>query len=282
MDSKLANPLHKYFRQPAIYLKLPSGGQYWPEDAIKLPVNGEIPVYPMTTRDEITLRTPDALINGAGVVSVIHSCCPDITDAWRMPSIDVDAVIIAIRIASYGNTMSFTSQCPKCSTIHDYGLDLQQTLSRIRMPDYHIPANVEGLKIKLYPQPYFATNQSNQIQFEQQKLIQAIQDTELSDEIRSVEIKKHMEKIVELGILNLTNSTEYIEMPDGTRVDNKEHLIEFYSNCSSSISKQVNEHLVEFNRVGAVPSLPVNCTECNHPFEIEITFDFASFFEEGF
>ncbi len=33
-----------------------------------------------------------------------------------MPSIDVDATLIAIRIASYGNQMDFTSQCPHCKT----------------------------------------------------------------------------------------------------------------------------------------------------------------------
>ena len=55
------NPLAKHFRQPAIYLQLPSGGKYWPDGSIDLPLNGQIPVYPMTTRDEISIRTPDAL-----------------------------------------------------------------------------------------------------------------------------------------------------------------------------------------------------------------------------
>jgi len=29
-----ANPLQKYFRQPKIYIKLPSGGQFYPEGAL--------------------------------------------------------------------------------------------------------------------------------------------------------------------------------------------------------------------------------------------------------
>ena len=77
------NPLTKFFRQPAIYLKLPSNGAFWPNDAIELPLTGEIPVYPLTTKDEIILRTPDALLNGEGVVEVIQSCCPSIKDAWQ-------------------------------------------------------------------------------------------------------------------------------------------------------------------------------------------------------
>ena len=59
-----ANPLKQYFRQPAIYLRLPTGGKYWPPGSIELTHNGEFSVYPMTAIDEITYRTPDALFNG--------------------------------------------------------------------------------------------------------------------------------------------------------------------------------------------------------------------------
>ena len=52
------NPLSQYFRQPAIYIKLPSQGSYYPPGALEMPENGEIPVFPMTAIDEITYRTP--------------------------------------------------------------------------------------------------------------------------------------------------------------------------------------------------------------------------------
>ena len=101
-----SNPLAKHFRQPALYVKLTSNGSFWPDGSLDLPVTGEIPIYPMTTKDEITLRTPDALINGTSVVKVIESCAPNIKDAWKMPTVDVDSTLIAIRIASYGPKMA--------------------------------------------------------------------------------------------------------------------------------------------------------------------------------
>lgn len=282
MDQKPSNPLTKHFRQPAIYLKLPSGGQFWDEDAIRLPMNGEIAIYPMTTRDEITLRTPDALMNGAGVVSVIQSCCPDIINAWRMPSIDVDAVIIAIRIASYGDVMTFNSRCPQCSEIHDYGLSLQQVLSRIRMPNYEELVDLDGLKIKLYPQAYFNLNEGNILQFEEQKLMQAIQNTDLPEEQRSVEIAKQVERIVTVNIKTLTSSTEYVQLDDGTQVADKEFLREFYTNCSGHVTKSVQEKLAKLNSEGAVKPMHVACESCSKEFDIQVTFDYASFFDNGF
>ena len=53
------NPLAKHFRQPVMYIKLPSQGRWWANNAIEIPVTGEIPVYAMTARDEITFKTPD-------------------------------------------------------------------------------------------------------------------------------------------------------------------------------------------------------------------------------
>ena len=80
------NPLKGYFRRPSIYIKLPSGGNYWPQGMLEMPENGELPVYPMTAIDEITYRTPDALFNGQALVDVIQSCIPAIKNAWAIPS----------------------------------------------------------------------------------------------------------------------------------------------------------------------------------------------------
>ena len=55
------NPLKQYFRQPAIYIRLPSQGKNYPEGSLNMPPTGELAVYPMTAIDEITYRTPDAL-----------------------------------------------------------------------------------------------------------------------------------------------------------------------------------------------------------------------------
>ena len=108
------NPLSGHFRQPAVYLQLPSRGQFWAPDSIDMPANGELPVYPMTAIDEITYRTPDALFNGQAVINVVQSCVPAIKDAWKIPNRDLNTLLVAIRIASYGHEMELTSTCPAC------------------------------------------------------------------------------------------------------------------------------------------------------------------------
>ena len=133
------NPLKQYFRQPAIYLRLPSQGQHYPMGAINMTVSGEIPIFPMTAIDEITYRTPDALFNGTAVVNVIQSCVPNIVDPWAIPSIDVDAILVAIRIASYGHNMEIETGCPGCKSTNTYGLDLRSVLDQLKSADYSAP-----------------------------------------------------------------------------------------------------------------------------------------------
>ena len=64
------NPLQKYFRQPKVFIKLPSGGIYSKPGTIQGDA-GNVPVYGMTGMDEIIVRTPDALLSGESTATVI-------------------------------------------------------------------------------------------------------------------------------------------------------------------------------------------------------------------
>jgi hypothetical protein len=281
-NSSNINPLSKHFRQPAIYITLTSEGQYWRDGTLDLPVNGKIPVYPMTTRDEITLRTPDALIDGTSVVNVIQSCCPNIKDAWAMPSVDVDSTLIAIRIASYGQTMSITSSCPQCGEDHDYDIDVSQSLSDIEMPDYNKLVDVgHQLKVKLRPMTYRQVSQSGNILYEQERLIQALNDPDVTEEIRKAKYDEHIKKMIDIGIANITNCTEYIVTGEGDKVTDQKFIQEYYTNSESAVVKKLQDHLAKFGDIVGIKPVATVCTGCEKNFDISIDFDYASFFGPG-
>ena len=86
------NPLNKYYRQPSIYITLPTKGRYYSADVYTPTQTGEIPVLPMTAKDEIAFKTPDAMLNGQATVDVIKSCCPNILNPWQLTNYDLDTV----------------------------------------------------------------------------------------------------------------------------------------------------------------------------------------------
>ena len=281
MDTKPLNPLAGHFRQPAIYINLPSRGQWWPEGTLELPVNGDIPVYPMTSKDELLLRTPDALMNGAGVVGVMQSCCPNILNAWKMPGVDVDAVLIAIRIASYGHQMDFGSTCPHCKEANDYAIDLHTIADSIKCPDFSDPVSVDGLDITLKPQYYFTVNQENQIRFEEQRIMNLIVDENTDYTEKERLFKESMQKLEALNLDSVVNSTAYIQMADGIRVTDLNFLREFYENSASGVARAVRAKLEAMAEVANIKPVSVTCNDCSQPFNITITFDYSSFFDLG-
>lgn len=281
MHTKPLNPLAKHFRQPAIYFKLPSNGSYWKEGSLDLPITGELAVYPMTARDEITLRTPDALLNGQGVVDVIQSCIPSIVNAWDMPSVDVDASLVAIRIASYGQTMELDAKCPHCNEEHKYGVDLTMVLPTMRCPNYSKKIEAGTLKIKLKPQNYFSSNQTDQLRFEEQRIVQALSDENVPEDTRVAEFGKHMKKIVDLNIKILLDSTDYIETDDGTIVTDKPYISEFYNNCETTTVQMIQDRLREYAQEAEFKPMETACNSCQKGFVIPLTFEYSRFFANG-
>ena len=130
------NPLLKHFRQPKLFIRLPSNGEFYPKGSIEITENNEYPVLAMTAKDELMIKTPDALLNGQSTVSVIQSCIPKIKNAWNVPSIDIDAILIAIRIATYGENMDMSINVPGIEEEKTYSLDLRILLDRLSSAAY--------------------------------------------------------------------------------------------------------------------------------------------------
>lgn len=275
-----ANPLSQYFRQPAIYVRLPSGGRFWPQDAVNMPANGELAVYPMTAVDEITSRTPDALFNGSAVVRIIESCVPDIKDAWSMPNVDIDTLLVSTRIATYGHEMEITTQCTECNTDQDYGLDLRTVLENISTPDYSKPLTLGDLQIYFKPISYRELNENSQVQFQDQKLIQVLQDTEMDEAVKLNEIGKAMVKITELTVNSIAQSIATIRTPSA-QVHEPEHIREFIMNCDKSVFNAVRDHAISIKQSAEVKPLKMKCSNCSADYTQPFTLDMSNFFAVG-
>lgn len=273
------NPLSQYFRQPSIYIKLPSHGQFYPPGTLDMPVNGELPVLPMTAIDEITYRTPDALFNGQAVVSVIQSCVPNIRDAWYMPSMDIDTVLTAIRIASYGHDMEFETTCPHCNAQSNRTLDLRTILDRIKTPDYSKTISSGDVEIIFRPMNYKNLNDNNLMQFEEQKVLSIIPNADMSEAEKGIRLAEALKKITEVTVIALAQSISAIRTP-AALVTEPEFIADFLKNCDRKLFGRIRDHIVETKAQGEIPPLTINCDECKKDYEQSMTLDLANFFEQ--
>jgi len=274
------NPLQQYFRQPAIYIRLPSGGKFYPTGALTETANGEYGVLPMTTMDEITYRTPDALFNGSATVSVIQSCVPNIRDAWHMPSVDVDTVLTAIRIASYGHDMDISTRCPNCSTEAEYTVDLRRSLEQIAADDYTKPLMLDHLQLYLRPMTYQQMNANSMAQFEDQKALQSLTDGAPDDEKKLSILSDTLKKITTVTTRALAENINRIKTPD-SEVSDQDHIREWLGNCDRNTFRTVRDQILERKRRSELQPLKITCGNCSHQYEQTYTLDMSNFFEDA-
>ncbi len=271
------NPLKQYFRRPAIYIKLPSEGKYYTSDVLTTQEINEIPVYPMTAIDEITTKTPDALFNGTVIVELIKSCIPDIKDPWKINNIDLDTILIGIKVASTGNSLELESQCPACKNTATYAIDLNMVLSGLSSPNYNQTLDIRELKVKFTPLAYKEINEANLAQFDLQRLLVDVEN-EKDPIVKEDKSQKGLKAITELTIKLISKTIDYIETPDGSKVSEKEFIEDFLKNCDKDTFNLVKDYNAELKAQTNLKPLALQCGECNHQYEQPFTLNVSDFF----
>ena len=279
-----SNPLNKYFRQPSIYVSLPSGTNYPPH--VVTPSNtGELGIMPMTAKDEIRFKTPDALMNGQGVVDVIQSCVPDIKDAWQIKSYDLDTVLIAIRIATYGETMEINFNVPVVNENLSHTINLPSILDQIKLSKIESEFTLkDGLKITVRPLTYRDMTSTSLNAFQNQKMYSAVQDSQLPDAEKAIKFNDAFKQLTELNSSILLKNIESVTMTDGTVITDPIHIKEFVDNANTTLIKEIETNLSTLRAQGAVKPFKMKATEeqikkgVPVSYDVPVTFDTANFF----
>lgn len=284
MSSLTANPLSKHFRQPKIYIKLPSRGNFYSRGSLEMTETGEFPVLAMTAKDELMFKTPDALLNGQSTVSVIQSCIPNIKNAWSIPSIDVDAILIAIRIATYGEKMDLTIKIPEINEEKTYAVDLRMLLDQLTQEDYDNIVEVGDFKFEISPMTYKNFTEIALKTFEEQRIFKIVNNDELSETEKLQKFNESFTRLTELNISNILKSVVAVQYANDTPVVNKDHIIEFFQNADKDIYKALITHIDNQRLKFTVKPLKVRLSEeevargAPEEIEVPITFDQSNFF----
>lgn len=278
------NPLQRYYRQPKIYLKLPSSGSFYPKGSIEYTDTGEYPVFAMTAKDEMIIRTPDALINGQSTVDVIQSCIPNIKNAWMIPSIDLDAILIAIRIATYGERLDVTTVIPGLDESRSYETDLRILLDRLLSAVYDPAVSIDdNLKIYVRPLTYKEFTQNAIKSLEEQKILSIVNDDSL-DEIRKLDLfTSSFKKLTDLTINMVSQSIEKV-IVDAQEITDQVIINDFIKNADKDFYNKILNHLEAQKDKFSIPPMKIVTSEeeraAGAPEEISvpITMDQSNFF----
>lgn len=280
-----ANPLSMFMRQPKIYIRLPSKGEFWPAGSIALPENQQLAVYSMTAKDELTINIPDALMNGQAIVDVIQNCVPAIKNAWMIPTMDLDAILIAIRIATYGEMMK-TPVTFKNDVEMDYQIDLRTVLDGIMNNALWEPTIAISPEMTVFVRPltYKQATSASLQSFETQKIIQLTNNNQLSEEEKIKLFKESFKKLSESTVGTVISSISRIDTSNGS-TDNPQHIKDFIENTDKDTFNKIEAHLEYLRERNSIKPMVIQVSDemkalgiTGDTVEIPLVFDASTFF----
>ena len=240
----------------------------------------------MTAKDEITFKTPDALLNGKATVDVIQSCIPNIKDAWQTPSIDIDTILIAIRRASYGEKMAMTASVPKTNITKDFELNLQTLFDNYMSKEFVHTFQIDGFKVQIQPLNYKTITEGMIKAFEEQRIFAVIDDNTIQNQEKLKQFQTSFSRLTELNVQTLIKSVVAIQ-PDGSEeaVVNPVHIKEFIENTDAKVFNQIKDHIESQKKQFEQQPLSVEADDdeiaagADKTYNVPIVFDQGNFFD---
>lgn len=277
------NPLQSLYRHKTYYTSLPSEGKFY-KSGIKLSVDGELGIMPMSASDEIKIKTPDALYNGEALYDLIRSCVPDIVDPREIPVCDIDKILIGIRIATQGPEMEMQVTCPKCKNSENYMVNLTNVINSAEKINISPTLKISDT-LTVHLRPFTLKHQVlTQIEvFHQHRMQKMITDTSLDEEQRELIFNESLAKAIAIQVAQIAESIVKVEMrqaDDIVTVDDGDHILDWVKNMDKVTHGKIKDHLKLISDPKLNNKVTVSCThkECNHTYDATINLNPVNFF----
>jgi hypothetical protein len=271
--------LQKYQRQPKLFIDLPSKGKFYDETVLDGGQFNQIPVFGMNAMDEIMFKTPDALFSGEATAQVIRSCIPTILDPWKLVGFDIDYVLIAIRIATYGDDMTINTKCPSCSETTENSLSLTKMIQNYESYELNYDFTLGDLTFHLRPITYKQMTDFSVENYTNERTLIQIAKSDLTDEEKNKQTKDIFYKSNELNLLVAISYVEYVT--DGeNKESNVETITQFVVNNDAEFYNTLKDGIFELSNRWRIPDLQVVCAneECGKEYSTKVDLDYSNFF----
>jgi len=276
MNQEATNPLLAGIKKiPGISIPLPTraflyeNGELAPE-AQEI---GEVHVHPMSARDELTLKSPDLLLNGEGIARVIKKCVPEIINPRDLYQPDVDAILIGLRIATYGEKLGIRVSNPHYNTEVEgsmkelsFDIDLKSCLQKgsyLESKDDCIVHLETGQTAIVQP-----IKMGLAVRLAQEDLEQIPEENIARNQM----FKKRMDSVVDVML-------SMISEVDG--IKDREMIKEWYEKVPAKVFKGISNRAGEISSIGPLLKTAVKDPISGESWDTDIPIDPATFFDFG-
>ncbi len=263
MTEQTINPLLEAIRIPGETFKLPSGGIFYKDDELAETVkDGEVHVHPMTTRHELTMKTPDKLFSGKAVHEIFKDCIPDILKPGRLLAKDVDYLMMALRAVTYGDNLEIraTHDCEDADE-HSYKTNIRDIIRKSKQVDPTTLTKKYGMKLengqKLILRPPTFDSVIALYQALDNSVLQEGNDEEIAASL-------------------IENLVDMVEDVNGTT--DKEMILEWLQELRAGWVNKISDRIQENSNWGVESTTTIKCKNCGEKYTIEVPTNPITFF----
>lgn len=283
------NPLQNFFRKPKLHVPLPSRGRWYPANSLS---SSTVAIYPMTAADDLRFKTNEVLLNVSAVSELIQSCVPDIQAPDQMPVLDLDVLLLAIRKASYSDTIKASVNVPNTALTLTLDLNIQdlidnfanaadiwdEKLTLINEQDQKLTVILRPVSLK----SMFSATKS--LMRQQQATAEITMSSKQTDE-KIAELDDQMKSLSTLSINMITDSISEILTQDGFSIKNAGEIRQFLNQLDLAYFKAIQKHiedqkaLISFKPIQITSTAEQLAAGAPETWEADIQFNINNFFE---
>lgn len=316
MSSENTNPLLEDDGNdvPGVTITLPTNGLWYDDDVFEEGTDiTELEIHPFSMWEEMNHSNPYTIMSGKATTKMINTVAPQIKKPEALCSNDVDVIMLAARMASYGPELKVQFPCSnpnkitKTRTVIKDDKEEKEEYQELcghkeklqfnildAITSYPIIEDKSDWQVKLpsgrivYFQPslYVETLEIVKIGARQQQIMNSLfqlseQKIEIPEEEKERLSQNTIQNEMGIKVILLLSSIHSIEIPNkGITVTDRGQIREWINKASSGdigIIKSKSEELAE--AYNEKKKITYTCTECGHENqEISIIQDPTRFF----
>ena len=287
MSNPLLEDIDRNQEPNSLILALPTLGRFYPQGILspKADATG-LEVYPLGIAAEIHLNDPLLLASGKAIPKLVRSICPEVYDAERLCGIDIDALLMASRIASHGEMMKMdvTCQKPKCGNQDAINVNLQDVILKYApmtddvLATLIVPIPDLNQKVCVQPPTYHTGLEIIRNTITIQRDLGHISDIKFEDFIQDEKMMDEYMEIAErnavLSLSALVDSIFYVETSTGQKVVDKEAITEWAMRLKREQLVGVRAKIQKLTHdIDQISHIDYQCSKCGHKNSVRLTLD---------
>lgn len=283
------NPLQTFFRKPKFSILLPSRGRWYPANSLKS-TDGRIEILSMTAADETKFKTNEMLMSAQATYDLIQSCAPAIQDPENMPIVDLDAVLLSIRRATYSDTLSFTAPVPGTSLTDQFDLSIEalvnglENVSEIWDEELTIQEGENQVTFQLVPLSLKSLFNTTRHIMKQQHRAETLINSASEPDEKLQEISQQLKTIANFTVNTLADSVRSISTLSGYQSQNPAEIRDLMSKLDLEYFRAIRSHLetqkknAGFKPMTRTATAAMQAAGAAETYQVEIAFNLNNFF----